>query len=152
MRTLARPRDRAEILRRLKQLRPDSVGRWGRMSAHQMVCHLNDSCGMATGERPVSRAGRFHERTILKWLALYVPVRWPPGFPTVPEIDQHAGGTRPGEFAADVSRQEMLLTLIATRPETVDRHAHPLFGRLSHAAWLRWAYLHTDHHLRQFGV
>ena len=25
-------------------------------------------------------------------------------------------------------------------------------GTLSEAAWLRWAYLHTDHHLRQFGV
>jgi hypothetical protein len=27
-----------------------------------------------------------------------------------------------------------------------------VFGRMSQAAWLRWAYLHMDHHLRQFGV
>jgi len=27
-----------------------------------------------------------------------------------------------------------------------------MFGRLSDAAWLRWGYLHMDHHLRQFGA
>ena len=30
--------------------------------------------------------------------------------------------------------------------------AHPIFGRMSEAEWLRWGYLHTDHHLRQFGA
>jgi len=29
---------------------------------------------------------------------------------------------------------------------------HPIFGGMSERAWLRWAYLHTDHHLRQFGT
>jgi hypothetical protein len=27
---------------------------------------------------------------------------------------------------------------------------HPIFGPMSRSAWLRWAYLHMDHHLRQF--
>ena len=30
--------------------------------------------------------------------------------------------------------------------------AHPFFGAMSSSAWLRWGYLHMDHHLRQFGV
>ena len=51
MRTLARECDKAEVLRRLRALRQDSVGRWGRMSAHQMVCHLSDACRAALGER-----------------------------------------------------------------------------------------------------
>ena len=29
---------------------------------------------------------------------------------------------------------------------------HPVFGPMTRGAWLRWGYLHTDHHLRQFGV
>jgi hypothetical protein len=29
---------------------------------------------------------------------------------------------------------------------------HPVFGQMSESAWLRWAYVHTDHHLRQFGL
>jgi hypothetical protein len=43
MKTLARERDRDEILRRLTTLDPQRAARWGRMSAHQMVCHLTDS-------------------------------------------------------------------------------------------------------------
>ena len=29
---------------------------------------------------------------------------------------------------------------------------HPFFGAMSPNQWLRWGYLHTDHHLRQFGA
>jgi hypothetical protein len=29
---------------------------------------------------------------------------------------------------------------------------HPVFGAMSDSAWRRWGYLHTDHHLRQFGA
>ena len=29
---------------------------------------------------------------------------------------------------------------------------HPLWGRMSEWEWGRWGYLHTDHHLRQFGA
>jgi hypothetical protein len=49
MKTLARERDRAEILTRLRALPPAGVPRWGRMTAHQMVCHLADSFLMVTG-------------------------------------------------------------------------------------------------------
>lgn len=151
MRSLARPRDRDDILRRLGRLRPDSRPLWGRMSAPQMVCHLSDACRMATGEKPVSPAtGRLH-RTLLKWAVLYLPVRWPAGIHTRPEIDQQEGGTGPGEFDADVSELIRLLQRLASRDGSVRWRPHPIFGELSESAWLRWAYLHADHHLRQFG-
>jgi Protein of unknown function (DUF1569) len=89
----------------------------------------------------------------MKWIALYAPLRWPAGIPTTPELDQTVGGTRPADFDADVAELEMLLTRVAA--ERSDRLAglvHPIFGRMSESAWLRWAYLHADHHLRQFGV
>ena len=28
---------------------------------------------------------------------------------------------------------------------------HPIFGAMSVKDWMRWGYLHADHHLRQFG-
>jgi hypothetical protein len=152
MKTLARRRDEAEILQRLKCLRPESVRRWGRMSAHQMVCHLNDSFHMAAGHKRVSHTASLRHRTIVKWIALYLPLPWPAGIVTRPEIDQELGGTRPVEFAADVAQLEALLKLVAGQPRTFDWPPHPIFGRMSHAAWLRWAYLHVDHHLRQFGA
>jgi hypothetical protein len=122
------------------------------MSAHQMICHLCDSCRMALGERHVSQATGPLQRTLVKWIALYVPWTWPAGIRTRPEVDQLCGGTTPVDFAADMSELETLLERIATRTDDVAPAAHPIFGRMSQAAWLRWAYLHTDHHLRQFGA
>jgi len=151
MKTLARQRDKAEILQRLRTVRPESAGRWGRMSSHQMVCHLSDSFRVVTGQKAVSHASGLLQRTIVKWTALYLPLRWPPGILTRPEIDQEAGGTRPIDFAADVS-ELMALVELMTAGRSAGWQPHPLFGRMSEAAWLRWAYLHMDHHLRQFGA
>ena len=152
MKSLARQRDREEILHRLSKVRPDSPRRWGRMSAPQMICHLSDSFLAVTGRKAVSPATGPLQRTIVKWIALYLPMRWPPGIRTRPEIDQEVGGTRPADFAADVAQLEALLALVTSPRKTADWHTHPIFGSLSERAWLRWAYLHMDHHLRQFGV
>ena len=152
MKTLARHRDKTEILQRLGQVRAQSAALWGRMTAHQMVCHLNDSLRMAAGQKPVSAATGVLQRTIVKWMALYFPVRWPAGIVTRPEIDQELGGTRPADFAADLAELQALVELVTTQRPNIPRPPHPIFGALSEAAWLRWAYLHFDHHLRQFGV
>jgi len=152
MKTLARHCDRTEILQRLREVRPDSVRRWGRMSAHQMVCHLSDSFLAVTGQKPVSHASGPMQRTIVKWTALYLPLRWPAGIVTRPEVDQELGGTRPGDFAADVAQLEALVERITPETKMFDGQVHPIFGRMSERAWLRWAYLHVDHHLRQFGA
>jgi hypothetical protein len=152
MKTLASPRDKAEILRRLGTVRPESVCLWGRMSAHQMVCHLADSFRMVTGEKLVSPATGVLQRTIVKWVVLYVPVSWPAGILTRPEIDQELGGTKPVDFSADLLELEALLQAHTASTNTSTWNLHPIFGRMSTAAWMRWAYLHTDHHLRQFGA
>jgi hypothetical protein len=122
------------------------------MSAPQMICHLADACRMALGEKPVTSASGPLERTVWKWVALYVPLPWPPGILTSPELDQQSAGTTPAEFSADVEQVLALLERIATRDQRAGWPDHPIFGRMSRKAWLRWAYLHTDHHLRQFGA
>lgn len=152
MKTLARPRDKAELLQRLREVRPASLRRWGRMSVHQMVCHLADSFRMALGQKPVRHAAGPFQRTVLKWIVLYVPLPWPAGILTSPEIDQEGGGTRPIDFAADVEQVAALVELVTAPKIRFDWPRHPIFGRMSGAAWLRWGYLHTDHHLRQFGA
>ena len=152
MKTLARAQCKAELVSRLRTLRPDASRRWGKMSTHQMVCHLSDAFRMAIGQKPVSDASGPLQRTLVKWVALYLPMRWPPGIQTRPEIEQQSTGTRPGDFAADVAEVEALIELLAMRQKGSDWPAHHIFGRMSHAAWLRWAYLHVDHHLRQFGA
>jgi tetratricopeptide (TPR) repeat protein len=102
--------------------------------------------------KPVSHATGWPQRTILKWAALYAPVPWPAGIVTRPEVDQQIGGTPPTDFAADVAALEQLVEAATTMPGFFSGRPHPIFGPLSDAAWMRWAYLHMDHHLRQFGV
>jgi hypothetical protein len=152
LKTLATIGDRDDLLRRLKALRHDSTGRWGRMSAHQMVCHLRDTFLMGTGAKPVSTVTGWHYRTVMKWMALYAPVPWPAGIPTRPEVDQESGGTAPGSFAEDVASLDELVRHLTTSEGFFRNRPHPIFGRLSESAWMRWGYLHMDHHLRQFGV
>jgi hypothetical protein len=152
MKTIARPADKAEIVRRLKTVRPDCTRRWGRMSAHQMVCHLSDAFRLVTHQKAASPATGIVQVTLIKWIALYVPFRWPQGVPTRPEMDQEFEGTKPRDFAADLAELESLVERIATVGKDYDWPAHPIFGRMSESAWMRWAYLHVDHHLRQFGL
>jgi hypothetical protein len=151
VKTLARSDDLADLLRRLQTVRPDSAARWGRMSAHQMICHLGDAMLVATGQKSASPASGPLQRTVVKWIALYLPVRWPPGIPTRPEIDQLAGGTKPQDFVRNVQEVETRLRQFAEAQQPACP-PHPIFGSMSRTAWLRWAYLHTDHHLRQFGA
>jgi hypothetical protein len=123
------------------------------MSVHQMVCHVSDGYRLLTGDVTSAPAPTPLPRPVMKWIALYTPVRWPTDIATTPELDQYIGGTVPADFAADVAALERLLTTIAAeRGGRLSGIVHPIFGRMSESAWLRWGYLHADHHLRQFGA
>jgi hypothetical protein len=150
MKSLAHAEDAEEIRRRLRALRPESPRRWGRMSTDQMVCHLADAFRACLGEKAARDVSNPFRRTVLKWIALWAPMRWPPGIRTRPEMDQERGGTKPVLFASDVAAVLDLVDRVVAEPR-LDTRTHPLFGRMSRAEWLRWGYLHCDHHLRQFG-
>jgi hypothetical protein len=152
MKSLARDSDRQELLRRLQRISSESPRRWGKMSAHQMICHLDDSFKAGTGEKPVGSSTSFLRRTVVKWIGLYLPIPWPKGIPTRPEMSQELGGTRPTEFEADRQRLIHTIERFAAISRDFAWQAHPLFGRMSERDWWRWGYLHTDHHLRQFGL
>ena len=141
---------KAEIEARLRRLQPDSSRLWGKMTAPQMVCHLNDSFLGVMGDKP-AKIVRFSSWRLVKWIALYGPMHWPQGVKTRPEFEQGIGGTPPAEFDADI---RILLTNVARfthSPLAFEFRPHPLFGRMTERQWMRWGYLHCDHHLRQFG-
>ena len=150
MKTLSDAACLNEILDRLKSVRPDSPRQWGRMNAHQMICHLNDSFGVAMGRKQASRAERPYG-PVMKWLALNMPMKWPQGVPTRPEIDQEKLGTAPAAFDVDVRMTLALTEEFARAPRSFTFGSHPMFGNMTEDEWMRWGYLHTDHHLRQFG-
>ena len=69
-----------------------------------MVCHLADTFRMALGQKAATAPSGTLQRTVVKWVALYAPLRWPPGITTAPELDQLGEiATRPTDFAADLA-------------------------------------------------
>ena len=149
MSTLADARVVKECSSRLERLTPHAPRSWGRMTAHQMICHLSDSFSGAMGEMPVSPAPGPLPRKLMKWFGLHTPMRWPRNLKTRPEVEQGLGGTPPGDWLEDLSR---LRQLIAVFPQQRNFAPHPIFGPMSWSEWQIWGYRHVDHHLRQFGV
>jgi Protein of unknown function (DUF1569) len=152
MELLDEPQCKQKILARLARVRRDSPRRWGKMSAPQMICHLNDTFRGVIGERPTQIAPGYFARKVIMWVALYVPIPWPKGVPTRPEFDQQVGGTPPAEFEGDVAQLCHVIERFTERPRSFQFQPHPIFLEMSEKDWMRWGYLHMDHHLRQFGV
>jgi hypothetical protein len=151
MKTLGNLQDRQQILERINSLHPDNRARWGKMSCHQMVCHLTDCFRLTLGEKPAASVDTFLTRTVFRWVALEAPIPWPHGYKTRPEFNQTIGGTRPQVFERDLQELQTLFgRFMEARPELAWRH--PSFGPMSQRDSMRWAYLHIDHHLRQFGA
>jgi hypothetical protein len=152
MRTVADPIVLQSLKQRLGRVRPDSPRRWGTLTPHEMLCHLGDAAAMVLRTRPRTVPIPQRRRPIVKALALWLPVRWPHGWPTNPLLDPRAQGTRPSEFTEDLLRAIAGIDgIAAAAPDALDP-AHGLFGTMSLRDWQRWAYRHTDHHLRQFGL
>ncbi|MBZ5721384.1 MAG: DUF1569 domain-containing protein [Acidobacteriia bacterium] len=151
MKTLLNTQDKAEIVARLQTLRPTSMRRWGKMSVLQMVCHLSDSFRGPMGEKALTPAN-WLARGMMKWFALWVPIPWPKGVKTRPEMDPQLGGTQPVDFESDLGELRRLLDRFTAQPRDFQFKPHPIFGEMSDPEWMRWGYLHMDHHLRQFGA
>lgn len=143
---------KAEISARLHNLRPDSVRQWGRMTPHQMICHLTDSFVGMMGGKEVSSKSNFFTRSVVKWMALKSSFPWPRGVKTRPEVDQEIGGTAPIEFEQDRQTLQQAIENFVNVQSAANFQPHPIFGTMTEMEWLIWGYRHCDHHLRQFGL
>ena len=150
MQTLNSEKDRQSISERIAQLTPADRRRWGKMSAGEMICHLTDSYRLALEKTEVSLATGPIRRSVVKWIALKSPTKWPRGIPTRPEVEQGKGGTPPSEFGQDRAGLLAILERFCAATPT-EECPHPIFGVLTREEWMRWGWLHADHHLRQFG-
>jgi len=152
MRTLLNPLDRDQILSRLQGVRPTSPRRWGKMTAHQMICHLCDGNKLYMGLITAASPGFPYPSRLLKWGCLWMPIPWPKGFKTVLELDQQRKGASSNDFDNDMAELRDLLHRFTRSPRDFRWPDHPYLGHMSEKEWMRLGYLHADHHLRQFGA
>jgi hypothetical protein len=152
MKTVADSAVLRSLKERLSSLRAGSRRRWGTLTPHELLCHLGDATEMVTGVRPRTRPVPHRSRRIVKWVVLWSPVPWPHGVQTNPMHDPRAEGTRPSEFSKDLARLLAAMDALAAATDESLEPAHGFFGKMSTRDWQRWAYRHTDYHLRQFGL
>ena len=148
MKSLASASVVAEIRERLLRLTPEDRALWGRMSVTQMVRHLDYAYDVALADRsvgPVSGPPPW----LLKFAALRLPIRWQKGTPTTQELVVALEEDCPLSFAELVSETIGKVEAVASGVRW--QSSHPFFGKMSAKDWMRWGYLHADHHLRQFG-
>ncbi len=151
MKSFCHRSDQIEILERLRRLRATDGPRWGHMHAGAMVRHLVESHQMALQQLQVHRPKISLLRgPHFRWLALRLPLEWGRSIPTLPELDIMQRGNYTIDFAAEHTRLLRLVAEFWACREKDLLPEHPLLGRFSRDEWMRWGYLHADHHLRQF--
>ena len=152
MHTILNAADYEQMLARVNALQPDDRARWGRMTVNEALCHVTDVFRMALGEiRLPDRSNPFLRHVLKRLVLLGVPA--PKGkIKTDPELDQSQGkGTRPTALEQDKQRFQDYLAAFSTKDEASSFFPHPQFGQLTKAEWGRLLFLHTNHHLTQFG-
>jgi oxepin-CoA hydrolase / 3-oxo-5,6-dehydrosuberyl-CoA semialdehyde dehydrogenase len=136
----------------VRELRPTTPPRWGRMSAQQMVEHLAWTFRISTGQIQVECLIPEARRALFKPF-LHDQRPSPRDFRN-PLL---AGGLPPlqhaelGQATGDLQRQieRFLLEASGVAPT---RHVHPVFGPLTAEEWSRAHVKHCHHHLLQFGL
>ena len=144
------PSDAQTVIRRLRQLTPDTQPLWGRMSAGQMLAHLCVAYEMAFNPR-FPRPTPF-VRFFLKWLVkpgVVGPKPYPRNAPTAPVFRI----TDARDFHAERERLEAFIQrVVSTGRSGFEGRESPSFGPLSAEEWNVLFAKHIDHHLKQFAV
>ena len=138
----------AETRDRLRHLTPNDRACWGRMTATQMVDHLACAYEVAIGDRVVGPMKGIPP-VVLKWLALRSGLPWKKNLRTTPELEIAIQEAHGAMFEDVVKRAIEGMEEVASGRRW--QSSHPMFGAMTSADWMRWGYLHADHHLRQFG-
>ncbi|WP_260706033.1 DUF1569 domain-containing protein [Edaphobacter flagellatus] len=150
MKSLASEKVVLETRERLLRMQAGDCALWGRMTAPQMVRHLTYAYEVALGDRvvlPVKMKGL--PEGMVKWIALRSGLPWKKNLQTTPELVTAV------EEETTASFEELVGAAIATMESVAEgtrwQESHPIFGEMTAQDWMRWGYLHADHHLRQFG-
>lgn len=137
---------RSEIDQRIRSLRPDSRGRWGKMTVDQMLWHVNRALGLSLGEVTIGPGFPPLPAPMLKFVVLRLP--WFKGAPTHPDFVARAHY----DFEGERDRLLALVDRLVQKPLESDWPRHPAFGAMTGRDVSHLMAKHLDHHLRQFGV
>ena len=137
------------VVARVRSLQLEKQPLWGSMSVAAMLNHCSKVNRAVLVERTTSFNPTVKQR-VSKFFALHLLPRLPknvnsPVKAVLPDVDVQL------VFEEEQAKCIESLLAIAGNPKPLNQ-AHPFFGPLNTKEWGRFLWLHTDHHLRQFGV
>jgi len=145
MKTVFDEKTRDELISRIHRLNENSTAVWGRMNVYQMLKHCTLWEEMVRSETKYKQVllGRLFGKMALKNL-LKEGKLLPRNSPTVPSLRVRSDG--------DVSTEKAKwIALIAQYGDFSNPgFVHPFFGKMTREQIGYQAYMHADHHLRQF--
>lgn len=135
-----------QIFQRIDNLKAEQKALFGKMNAHQMICHCADQLRLAIGTKTSIEYDREFANEVIALAKAGKPVPTPKGLGQV-----EGDGTKPTDFENDKKILKEHILTFQNLP--MNGYApHPYFGRIDKNRWDGLVAYHLNHHLRQFNV
>jgi len=138
-----------EIISRVENLNQESKILWGEMNATEMLHHCNLANLQIIHENQKPQKTKF-KQYLIRFLSLYVVPNFPKNLKGSP-LNDTKGKIDLNKFEEE---KKKFIAIISEFPQKKDpvKLMHPSFGYINTKQWGKAAWMHMDHHLRQFGV
>jgi hypothetical protein len=149
MKNLFNEVDTLELIERINKLNPDTTPEWGKMNASKMLEHCTVSIKLALNEiKPELNEEHLKLGRMVKDRVFQAEV-FAKELPTSKEFII--------EYDGDFEKNRLILLDYIKKFSESDSNielkgAHPYFGELTMKEWARLIWIHTNHHLIQFGA
>ncbi|MFA6244529.1 MAG: DUF1569 domain-containing protein [Candidatus Hydrogenedentales bacterium] len=139
-----------EVVRRVERVKPFANPAWGTLTPPEMVGHLVETLRYSMGRgEPYEDVGSWFTKHVLRRLLRWGLLRIPKNI-QAPRAPGMGPRPRPSDSETLHAVLEEYLGLVQAGELTPVQH--PILGNLDVDEWARLHVLHTEHHLRQFGV
>ena len=140
-----------DFAERVKSLDSESQRLWGEMDVVRMLRHLVFTVDMSLGNVEVESFTPKFARPLIYLLAFNWFTNWPKGKLKAPDwVCPDPEGDFLSERDLLLSRLGEFVDILETDPQRTG--VNPGLGSIPMTRWSRVHGIHTDHHLRQFGV
>lgn len=142
---------REQFVARLQKIGPETPRQWGTMSPAQMFAHLRRTIEISLAEVEVKDESNFLLRNVLGPLAFSGLFQWPRGkMKVLPVFLGSPDGNAEEEKRKLIAAVDRFVA--AAEAEPARKTLHAALGWMTLDYWKKVHGIHTDHHLRQFGV
>ena len=146
MKTIFDKATRDELISRINSLSENSKAQWGKMNISQMLkhCTLWEEWILSKKKNKIALVGRLFGKMALKNI-LKEGKTMMRNAPTLPEF-------KVKEIQVDISseKKKWIALINEHAASSTEDFVHNFFGKMTNEQVGYLAYIHTDHHLRQF--